>query len=124
MWIFVGLIFRIMFMGATITPGAELIPGGYILLVIVVTYWWVVVRGKKAWLCYGIQVGSDKSKTAHVGKGAGHMPSQNIAPLYNMEQDMTDPLKCPRCGAVSTYRKADIIHYKVMCQNCLEYFNV
>ncbi|MDH4215020.1 MAG: hypothetical protein OEV85_13975 [Candidatus Thorarchaeota archaeon] len=125
MWLFVGLIFRLMFMGATITPGAELIPGGYILLVIVVTYWWVGIKGKKAWLCYGIEVGSDKAKPVHVGKKLEHTTpraTKGIRLMYGIDEEMTDPLKCPLCGAVFSYRKGDIIQNRVKCQNCLDDF--
>ncbi|MGY5865276.1 MAG: hypothetical protein RTV41_11795 [Candidatus Thorarchaeota archaeon] len=125
MWIFVGLIFRIMLMGATIVPGAELIPGGYILLVIIVTYWWVGIKGKKAWLCYGTQCGSDKAETVGVGTRRGYTtPPSEIVPNYAREREMTAPLKCPKCAAVFSYRRADITQNSVMCQNCLEYFIV
>ncbi|MHA2115495.1 MAG: hypothetical protein ACXABM_08350 [Candidatus Thorarchaeota archaeon] len=127
MWIFVGLIFRIMLMGATIVPGAELIPGGYILLVIVVTYWWVGIKGKKAWLCYGVECGSDKAETVGVGTRRGYTtpPStKEIVPILVKEREMTAPLKCPLCGSEFSYKKEDVTLNTVLCQNCLEYFSI
>jgi hypothetical protein len=115
-----------MLMGATVVPGAELIPGGYILLVIVVTYWWVGIKGKKAYLCYGVPCGEDKSETIRVGQRMGHtIPtySQEIAPIQVRE--MTGPLKCPLCGAVFSYKIEDVtLNNTVLCQNCLEDFSI
>jgi len=126
MWFFVGLIFRVIMTGATITPGAELIPIGFILLVFGVTCWWVGIKGKKAWLCYGAEVGSDKPKSVYVGQRSRQTtprPTQNLESIYAVE-DMTAPLKCPKCGAVFSYRKKDITWNMVKCQNCFEDFNV
>jgi hypothetical protein len=113
-----------MLMGATIVPGAELIPGGYILLVIVVTYWWVGIKRKKAWLCYGVECGSDKAETVGVGTRRGYTtpPStKEIVPIFVKEREMTAPLKCPLCGSEFSYKKEDVTLNTVLCQNCLEY---
>lgn len=128
MWFFVGLIFRVMMMGATITPGAELIPGGLILLTFAVTCWWVGIKGKKAWLCYGVQVGSDKPQTVHVRQmprqtAPQPSPALDIESIYTVAE-MTDPLKGPKCGAEFAYRKRDIVQNTLKCQNCLEDFMV